>query len=45
MRELASCPQTGYLNLFGTARIKKEGDRATESVISVIEFYAFLDNR
>jgi hypothetical protein len=45
MREPGSCPQTGYLNWFGTAKIKKKGHRATASVISVIEFYAFLDNR
>jgi hypothetical protein len=45
MRELGSCPQTGYLNWFGTARIKNYGDRATASVISAIEFYAFLHNR
>ena len=30
-RQPRSCPQTGYQNWFGTARVMKQGPRATES--------------
>ena len=32
LKEPGSCPQTGYLNWFGTARVMKQGPRATAGV-------------
>jgi len=45
LRETGSFPQTGYLNWFGTARVKEQGHRTTASFSWAVAFYAFLDNR
>jgi hypothetical protein len=41
IRVPGSCSQNWYLKLFGTARLKKQRHRTTESFIYEIEIYAF----